>query len=330
MRLLEEKPPKVGLVGKKLRSKIEDAFDVNFDVAEIKIDTIEEFTENLYKPFKDNANVYYRGERINSSSRRLVPTILRQGNMRFADNDTNVSKIDGNFLYNYYSSHKSFLSVYNTVYGSACVHNLYNMTAFAQHYLDVSPFIDFTKSLYVALSFAIKGRAEVKDDIVIYTAFDIGDDDTTDNVDEVNSWLENYNVNIVNLNFSEEMHKQFLELQKTGINPSKLIQKKLKQLEEIYYGMLPSAKLIDIPTNDLMKYQQGVFLLLNNFSLIGSKYLTKSVRQSFIINKYVINQNICAELRAILLNEAPEYRYECLLNISKAVRGDFLSEHSKK
>ena len=41
----------------------------------------------------------------------------------------------------------------------------------------------------------------------------------------------------------------------------------------------------DIPTNDLMKYQQGVFLLLNNFSLVDSMYLTKSVRRGFVITQ---------------------------------------------
>lgn len=321
MKLLDDKPPKVGAVNKKIIAKIEDTFDVNYDVAEIKIDTMQDFTEQLYNPFKKNANVYYRGERINSSSRRLVPTILRKDKRPFCTDDPTVLKIDGERLFSYYCSQKAFLSVYKTVYDEPSVHNLYKMTAFAQHYLDVSPFIDFTKSLYVALSFAIKGRAVIKDDIVIYTAFDIGDDDTTDNVDEVNSWLENYNVNIINLDFSEEMHRYFLKPQQIGLKPSLNIQKNLKQLEEIYYGMSPGAKLIDIPTNDLMKYQQGVFLLLNDFSLIGSKYLTKSVRQSFIINKYVIDKNICDEIKNMLLSEAPEYRYECLLNISKAVRG---------
>lgn len=321
MKIFQEKSPTVGSVSKKLISKIEDAFDVNYDVAEIKIDTMEGFREQLYNPFKGNANVYYRGERLNSSSRRLVPTILRNDNHKLLETDSAISKIDGKALFDYYCSKKSFLSVYKTVYGEPSVHNLYEMTAFAQHYLDVSPFIDFTKSLYVALSFAIKGRAEVKNDIVIYTAFDIGDDDTTESAEEVNGWLENYNVNLVNLNFSEEMNHHFLETQKTGLKPTLNIQKNFKRLEEIYDGLLPSAKLIDIPTNDLMKYQQGVFLMLNDFSLIGSKYLTKSVRQSFIINKYVIDKSICAEVRGILLSEAPEYRYECLLNIAKAVRG---------
>ena len=78
------------------------------------------------------------------------------------------------------------------------------MTAFAQHYLDISPFVDFTKCIYVALSFAIKGRETADSDIVIYTAEDIGDDDTSSDMNEVNEWLGNYNVNIVNTDFREE------------------------------------------------------------------------------------------------------------------------------
>ena len=63
--------------------------------------------------------------------------------------------------------------------------SMYYMTAFAQHYLDISPFVDFTKCIYVALSFAIKGRETADSDIVIYTAEDIGDDDTSSDMNEV-------------------------------------------------------------------------------------------------------------------------------------------------
>lgn len=82
------------------------------------------------------------------------------------------------------------------------------MLAFAQHYLDLSPFIDFTKSLFVALSFAMKGRESFEDDIVVYTAFDIGDDDTTESTDEVNRWLENYSVQVVRVDVENELRKR--------------------------------------------------------------------------------------------------------------------------
>ena len=71
--------------------------------------------------------------------------------------------------------------------------------------------------------------------------------------------------------------------------PKLSLREDFKKLEELCNSMSPVAKLIDIPTNDLMKYQQGVFLLLNNFSLVDSMYLTKSVRRGFVIKKYVIN-----------------------------------------
>ena len=152
---------------------------------------------------------------------------------------------------------------------------MYYMTAFAQHYLDISPFVDFTKCIYVALSFAIKGRETADSDIVIYTAEDIGDDDTSSDMNEVNEWLGNYNVNIVNTDFREETIKYFTEKRKNrGLMPKLSLREDFKKLEEICSSMSPVAKLIDIPTNDLMKYQQGVFLLLNNFSLVDSMYLT--------------------------------------------------------
>ena len=195
---------------------------------------------------------------------------------------------------------------------------MYYMTAFAQHYLDISPFVDFTKCIYVALSFAIKGRETADSDIVIYTAEDIGDDDTSSDMNEVNEWLGNYNVNIVNTDFREETIKYFTEKRKNrGFMPKLSLREDFKKLEELCSSMSPVAKLIDIPTNDLMKYQQGVFLLLNNFSLVDSMYLTKSVRRGFVIKKYIING---ALKKKYLAANAPQYRYKCLMNIAEAVK----------
>ena len=198
---------------------------------------------------------------------------------------------------------------------------MYYMTAFAQHYLDISPFVDFTKCIYVALSFAIKGRETADSDIVIYTAEDIGDDDTSSDMNEVNEWLGTYNVNIVNTDFREETIKYFTEKRKNrGFMPKLSLREDFKKLEELCSSMSPVAKLIDIPTNDLMKYQQGVFLLLNNFSLVDSRYLTKSVRRGFVIKKYIRNGALCGELKRYLAANAPQYRYKCLMNIAEAVK----------
>lgn len=306
---------------RKIRQKLADAFDVNYEVAQISVNTMEDFQRELYQPFVCGKKIYYRGERICSPSRRLIPTLLRTQDVISQYAGKKVVDLDSRAVFDYYCAKPSFLSVYETIYGTPSVENMYNMLAFAQHYLDVSPFIDFTKSLFVALSFALKGREEFCDDIVLYTAFDIGDDDTTQSVHEVNGWLENYNVHVVTANIETDMKQLLAERRKRGLAATKELRSDLKQLERILTGMMPTAKLIDIPTNDLMKYQQGVFLLLNDFSLIDSKYLTKAVRQSFVIDKYIISRDICPQLRELLVSNAPQYRYECLLNISRAVRG---------
>ena len=59
-------------------ARLEDALDVNFGVSEIEIDTLEKFNEKLYVPFLQGSGVVYRGERIHSQQRRLIPTLLRQ------------------------------------------------------------------------------------------------------------------------------------------------------------------------------------------------------------------------------------------------------------
>lgn len=307
-------------IRKRLQQRFLDVFDVNYAVSEIRINSMEAFEKQLYLPFAQKEKIYYRGERVSDPSRRLIPTLLRGSDMLSSNADKPVFQINCQSMLDFYCAKPSFKTVYETLYGKADTKNMYSMLAFAQHYLDLSPFIDFSKSLYVALSFAMKGRTSFDDDIVLYTAFDIGDDDTTESVDEVNHWLETYSVNIVKIDVAKELRERGEAYRKEGLPHPEKIYRDLKAFQELVEQMTPTAKLIDIPTNDLMKYQQGVFLLLNNFSLIDSKYLTKSVRQSFVINKYVLSKEVCPQLQAFVSQKAPQYRYDCLLDISRAVR----------
>lgn len=301
---------------------IEDTFDVNYAVNKIKINTMDEFEECLLTPFKNGEQIFYRGERIANSRRRLVPTYFRNPKLTQSSSKNPFTLITGQKLFDFYQSQKSFSAVYETLYGKPDPEHMYRMFAFAQHYLDISPFIDFTASLYVALSFALKGRRIFTHDIVIYTAFDIGDDDTTSDEDEVNKWLYDYSVGILRANTIDNVKAIIEEWRKfKGMKPMEILSDRLK-LESLFNGVSPTAKLINIPTNDLMKYQQGVFLLLNNFCMLDNAYFTKTVRQSFVIKKYVIDKNICPLLLKLLEENAPQYRYDCLLDISQAVRDE--------
>ena len=71
----------------RIREKLLDAFDVNYAVSEIRIETTEDFEKALYMPFAKGEKIYYRGERISTPTRRLVPTLLRESEL-FAPKDT--------------------------------------------------------------------------------------------------------------------------------------------------------------------------------------------------------------------------------------------------
>lgn len=311
-------------------ARLEDALDVNFGVSEIEIDTLEKFNEELYVPFLQGSGVVYRGERIHSQQRRLIPTLLRQKASELKELEIEKSlNISGRYLFDMYVAKERFYEVYNLLYGDTDRYKMYNMTALAQHYLDLSPFIDFTKSLYVSLSFAIKGRASAEEDFVIYTVRDSSGKNSSSDIEQANEWLEGYNVNVINIILSNHIKKRNqirkpFDIKSAGELIEELknrdIASEFKRYEESALSLSPSAKLIDIPTNDLMKFQQGVFLLLDGFNLIDSRYLTKDIREDFEIKKFIVNKALIPELNKIIENEAPQYIYDRLLNISAAVR----------
>lgn len=309
---------KMNNIHRRLQTKLQDAFDVSFDVAQVRIDSFEAFEKDLLAPFLSSSGMFYRGERICSPARRLLPTFLRKEALI---RDEIYTHLDSKVLFNFYTEKRAFTDVYTTLYGVPDPERQYKMLAFAQHYLDISPFIDFSASLYVALSFAMKGRTEFDDDIVIYTAFDIGDDDTTADENEVNEWLSRYNVGIVRAESKEEFLKLISARRKSEAESGTLLLPPSQRFEAFFNDISPKAKLINIPTNDLMKYQQGVFLLLNDFCLMDKSYFTKTVRQSFVIKKYVISKAVCPRLQKLLQDKAPQYRYSCLLDIAEAVKG---------
>ena len=69
-----------------------------------------------------------------------------------------------------------------------------------------------------------------------------------------------------------------------------------------------------------MKFQQGVFLLLSDFNLVNRLYLTKNVRSSFKITKYILSKDICADLVEMIAEETPWYRCSQLLEIKDGIQ----------
>lgn len=292
-----------------IEKALEHELDFNFRINEKKIKSVDEFNKCLKEPFyNNNRNIFYRGERINSPKRTLIPTLLRHSEEIFKNGEVIVN-IDYEYLLNFYRSKGAYLDFYRYIFGTASKYRMFEICSFSQHYLDMSPFIDFTKSLFVAMSFALKNRDVFTDDIVIYTVEIDDNEHYTDDIVTAECWLHDYKVTV--LNSPENIVKN-----RKGISS---VKESIEAIEARSKATSPTAKFIDIPTNDLIKFQQGVFMMLTDYTMFYDSYLTKSIRENFRINKYIISKTICPQLLDIIVEEAPWYQYECLLDIKKAV-----------
>ena len=275
--------------------ELDDELDYDFSITEKHVDSIEKFNDLLLAPYLEKDKlIFYRGERINSLRRPLIPTLFRdKGSLM--DLKEKYVDITSDYLLDFYKSYGEYYNLFQSVFGYAEKYHMYDICAFSQHYIGCSPLIDLSKSIYVALSFGLKGKTEFTDDPILYT-IEIGDPEnyTQDRV-TAECWLHDYNVRIYNLDKND---KGKIHVERTS----------------------PEARLIDIANNDRMKFQQGVFLLLDNFNLVNKLYLTRKVRSSVNISKYILSKEICPELTALVRKEAPWYDFANLLDIESGIR----------
>lgn len=292
--------------------KISCTFDYDFSIVSQRIDDIEQFEEKIKKPYESGKQMFYRGERTASNERGLLPTMLRNPDWFLESSDSGIVHIDAKTIFDIFDAQGNFVNLFRQTMGEVSPDKLYELCAFAQHYFNFSPLIDFTKSLYAALSFAVKDRVTYDDDIVLYEIIlnDEKKDYTTD-VETANKWLSELDIFISSV---DREIKKVLADKKPSKNLFKVREDIINDVEKIINQYTPDAKIIDVPINTRMKFQQGVFLLLTDFHLHGVNYLTSDLRDDFSITKYIISKDICPEIREIIHKEAPWYCYKYIMD----------------
>lgn len=295
------------------KRKIESELDFDFRADMVKIETIDDFDSLILKPYQDGKQIFYRGERKNSLSRPLLPTLYRNRELLF-DNSKKVSLVNAQTLYSVYNKSTDYFKLYEKIIGKIDIDEMYSFLAFSQHYFGLSPLIDFTKSIYVALSFALKDRQSYDDNILIYTLELNSQNDYTNSIAVANEWINDYSV-LLFRDIDKSILNNHLENPLDVISDYKKIADSFKGHNLLELNA-PTAKLIDVPNNDLIKFQQGVFLLLDDFSLLGKNYLTKKIRDEFSLKKWIINKEICPELLDMIISREPYYQYKYITNLS--------------
>lgn len=299
------------------KRKIENELDFDFRADMEKIETVEDFDTLLLKPYQNGKQIYYRGERRNSITRPLLPTLYRDREIVF-DNSKKVSLVDCETLYSVYKNSTDYFKLYEKIIGKVKTDEMYSFLAFSQHYFGISPLIDFTKSIFVALSFALKDRKSFDENILIYTLELKSQNDYTNSIDVANEWINDYSV-LLFRDIDKSILNNHLDNPLDVISDYKKISEKFKGHNLLELNA-PTAKLIDVPNNDLIRYQQGVFLLLDDFSLIGKSYLTKKIRDEFRLKKWTINKSLCPALMDMIISKEPYYQYKYITDLSSVAK----------
>lgn len=212
-------------------------------------------TENLKYNLKDiynnclnyNNNVYFfRGQ--TNYEWNLIPSMIRNLN-------DNV-KINMNFFNKKYLTLK-LKDKYYEMFGKDKIDYLF--LSFMQHACSYSPFIDFTKSNIIGLSFALSNPNAFNDFTNKNSSLFIVSIDSNEilrSEEKINEFLQKeYQLIYLDrktLGFGENVSFKENEEEKILF---------LSDFKTIINLLTPKYKLIDLPTNDRMKYQKGVFLV---------------------------------------------------------------------
>lgn len=264
-------------------SEIDFSFMKEIDIVEIKTESeLSKFIEMLKT---ENGGRYYRGQE--SSEWDQVSSLLR-GKLTFEESKKEY------YVDDIFSEVRERFS---------CIFpnekNLYNILSYLQHSGIPTMLLDYSKSPFVALSFALnKSSQDNKDNnLALYILELEKPTKVVRDLKTANSIIEEYKIRNIDL--------------------------------EDGAPMIVDLNVIDIPTNDRMKYQQAVFVISefdycsnNPDETICNERMEKilqairdrSIKYNFTITKYIIDSKHIETLCSLIENDYPQYTRENLLD----------------
>ena len=201
---------------------------------------------------------YFRGQ--TDYEWRMSPSILRNLNMDIVLDDKYYFEL---------LSEQNLEDKYNNLIKATpgfSVENKYNKYAFIQHSTSFSPFIDFTKEPIIAISFSLSNAMRLNDfrnsdSSIICMRFDEQKSDSliTDKK-TARAFIKN-DMKLEIINSDTFILGKKYELTNSDGRTSLIC---ITSIEELLDRMTPRFKVLDIPTNDRMLYQKGLFICFYN------------------------------------------------------------------
>ena len=243
-------------------------------------------------------HIWYRGQ--SNFEWDLIPSFFRGINKK------KLVQVDQKYIWQEYNDFGLIDKAYKTI-GYSNVD--YNFLSFMQHAVSFSPLIDFTSNPIVATVMGLSDTDNFREHYSNDSAlFELGIDEKQvitkrEDVDNViNSYCVYYSQtfpfgNTVNL------HGRTISI----IDINSLID-----------ALTPQYLLIDIPTNDRMRYQSGKFVLFYDCLIVGKKIYVE-LAKGMNFTRYKLNKNLKQKKEGEpfldgLLKEYPEFSFTNMMN----------------
>ena len=243
--------------------------------------------------FKVGSNCFYRGQ--SNEKWRLLPSSLRSETKTCIYN-LNMY-LESLKKYNLENKYEKYIKYCTD-------ESIYYKCAFFQHACAFSPLIDFSKSDIVAASFSLINKSSIgyynniSSSLYVYI-INNPEPKILRSISDIESFLFHdyklYYIDKQQLYFGEKILFN---------NSSEILI--FDSIEKIVKLLVPSICFIDLPTNDRMKYQKGLFLCFYNCIVLGG-HIYYELSNNFKMIKLIIKpedkDNILDEIR----RETPEY-----------------------
>lgn len=196
--------------------------------------------------------------------------------------------------------------------------------SFLQHSVSYSPFVDFTKYSVIASSFALSNSNLIND---FYSkkacVFEISIKNN-EKSSELFKKIDNHRVatNFIKHNFNINLiyTKGLILGKKYKINKvdssGNLVSSTyfdFSSIKRALYDLMPSYTLIDVPTNDRMFYQKGLFLVFHNCVAINGRIFYE-LNEDIIFKRYIIYPKSKRMILDKIYSNHRKYDAEHLLN----------------